>query len=39
MNQKQHASLLNAQKQPLFWVLVVAATALLLSSFVIKQNA
>lgn len=39
MTQKQKHDLSNAQKNPLFWVLVVAATALVFSSFVVRRAA
>lgn len=39
MTQKQKNVLVDAQKKPLFWVLVVAATALVFSSFLVRRPA
>lgn len=39
MTQKQKHNLVDAQKKPLFWVLVVAATALVFSSFFARRTA
>lgn len=39
MTQKQKHILVDAQKNPLFWVLVVAATALVFSSFLARRAA
>jgi hypothetical protein len=39
MTLKQKKELTQAQKNPLFWVLVIAATALVFSSFLPRANA
>lgn len=38
MTQQQKHILVDAQKKPLFWVLVVAATALVFRSFLSRRN-